>query len=234
MNSQPLSSRSTTDLAHACAQQASRRHTSTPEFDFCYELFRRAFASLPDNIAWQAILNQYQRLITHWLGQHATEDAVQDVFIRFWKSQQGAVFASRFSNIRTVMGYLKRCAVTVRIESGRAEEKRHKLAEKLSSLADEAQLVAAQTPASQTHAEIDFKQFVLSKLKDEREQAVFELTYYYNLTPREIQAERPDLFPNARTVYRVKENLLKRLHRDPEFRERRGQSSETRADDGGN
>ena len=56
-------------------------------------------------------------------------------------------------------------------------------------------------------------------LKDESEHAVFEGTYYYDLAPRDIQAERPDLFPDGRTVYRVKDRLLRRLRRDQKLRD---------------
>ena len=44
---------------------------------------------------------------------------------------------------------------------------------------------------------------------------MFDAIYRRGMPPREIQAERPDLFPDARNVYRVKENLVKRLQRDP-------------------
>ena len=220
MDPKRLDSCSTKDLARACAQQASRRRAPAREPAPCYELFCRAFAPSPDEDAWQAILNQYRRLVSHWLGQHASEDTIQDVFLRFWKAQQDAAssFTAHFSNIGAVMGYLKRCAVTVRIEAGREAERQHRLWERLRD-ASLVKLVLARAQAGREHTDSDYKQLMLSRLKDEKERAVFEGTYYYSLTPREIQAMRPDLFPDAKAVSRVKENLLKRLRRDRELEE---------------
>ena len=211
---------STEDLARACAQHSSRQRTPVCEPDPCYELFRRAFAPCPDDDAWQFILNQYWGLVSFWLGQHASEDTIQEVFLRLWKAQQGATppFATRFPTIRAVMGYLKRCAIAVRIEAWREEERRQLLWERLRD-ATRLELVLAHTWPDQAHASFDCKQLILARLKDEAERVVFELTYYYDLTPAEIQAERTDLFPDVRTVHRIKENLLKRLRRDRELRE---------------
>ncbi len=217
-NPDQLDSRSTKDLARACAQQSSRPHASEREPGPCYELLRRAFAHPPDDAAWQAILNQYHKLVFHWLGPHASDDAVQEVFLRFWKAQKSAspTFITRFPNIKAVMGYLKRCAATVRIEARREEERRRKLWERLQDVTlVEQVLMRAKT--NREHTDFDFKDLVQSKTQDEREHAVLELMYYHDLTSREVQAERPDLFPKVQVVYRVKENLLKRLRRDQEL-----------------
>lgn len=215
-----LDSRSIEDLARACAEQTSRPRAPAREPDPCYELFLRAFAPSPDGDAWQAILNQYWREIFLWLGRYASRDTVQEVLLRFWKAHQssGLSFATRFPNVGAVMSYLKKCAIAVRIEAWR-EEKRHcKVQERLRdvTLVD---LVLARTRPGQRHVDFDLKQSILSKLKDDQERVVFEGTFYYALPPREIQAERPDLFPDAQVVHRVKENLLKRLRRDQELGE---------------
>jgi DNA-directed RNA polymerase specialized sigma24 family protein len=220
MTTDPASSVSSSiaELARACARQSSRRRRPADESDPCYELFRRAFASPPDEDAWQAIVNQYGRLVLHWLGQHANDDTCQEVFIRFWKTQQaaGSTFISRFRNTSAVMGYLRQCAVTVRIDAGREEERLHKIREQVQ---DDAlvELIQACVSTTRGHADFDPKSFVQSNLKDERERVLFELMYRFDLAPREIHMERPSLFPETRTVYRVKENLLKRLRRTPEL-----------------
>jgi DNA-directed RNA polymerase specialized sigma24 family protein len=218
MNSDQFDVYSIEDLARACAKEASRRGTPARDSSPCYELFRRAFALPPDGSALQVILDQYSRLISHWLGQHNGEDAVQEVFLRFWKAQNTAdsPFVIRFPNISAVMGYLKQCALTVRLETWRKEERRRRLWHKLHDAA-RVKSVRERTHPDHSDAPFDYKQLVLSKLTDESERVVFELTYYYDLAPREIQAEMPDLFPDVRVIYRVKENLLKRLKRDREL-----------------
>jgi DNA-directed RNA polymerase specialized sigma subunit len=65
----------------------------------------------------------------------------------------------------------------------------------------------------------DLKAQIRSRLKDERERVVFELSYHYGLPPREIYERRPELFTDAKEVSRIKENLLKRLRRDKSLRE---------------
>jgi DNA-directed RNA polymerase specialized sigma24 family protein len=215
-----LDSYSVEDLARACAQRSSRsRAPAARGPDPCYELFRRALAHPPDDDAWQSILVQYHRQIRFWLGQYAADDTVQEVFLRFWKAQQTTTFsfASRFPGISAVMGYLKRCALTVRFEAWQEEEQRRLLWDRLHDAALVESILEFTRPGC-GHEAFDCRQLVLSRLTDEREQVVFELTYRYDLTPREIQAERPDLFPDVRTVHRAKENLLKRLKRDPELR----------------
>lgn len=221
-------------LAQACAEQASRRGMPASGFDPCYELFRRALALPPDESAWQAILGQYSRLISYWLGQHSSEDAIQEVFLRFWKTQHaaGSLFVARFPNISTVMGYLKRCALAVRFEAWREEERRCLLWDRLRDAALVESVLELMRP-DRGHESFDYRQLVLSRLVDEREHVVFELMYRYDLAPHEVQTERPDLFPDVRVVYRVKENLLKRLKRDRELR-RWWAARQHRADGGGN
>lgn len=209
---------STHDLAQACAQQASRPRASAHEPDACFELFCRAFGTPVDDAAWQAILSQYFRLVSFWLGQYANEDAVQEVFTRFWKAQQrtNLPFTARFANIKAIIAYLKLCAITVRIEVHRWEERQQVLMNRLREAAVTRAIIAG-SPALVEQIEPDLKELVLSKLKDERERVIFELTYRQGMLPAEIQARRPDLFPNTTAVSRAKENLLKRLGRDADL-----------------
>lgn len=224
---------STEDLARACAQQASRRQAPPCDLAPCYELFCRAFAAPPDSDAWQAIMAQYHKLVSFWLGQYADEDTTQEVFLRFWLTQQNASasFTSRFLDITFVLQYLKRCAIAVRIETWRVEEKQHKLFE---ALQDHALVELVTTSAQSMHrdTDTDLQQLVLSRLT-QSERIIFELTYYYALSPREIQVERPNLFQDVKTVHRIKENILKRLRRDPNLREWWTNCCEDDEDNGG-
>lgn len=203
------------DLANGCAQQTSRHHTPPRDFDPCYELFLRACASQCED-AWQAIIVQYRRLVLYWLGQHSSDDNCQEVFLRFWKRQQctETVFMTRFANTSAIVGFLKSCAATVRIECWRKEKRKQEVEERLRDIAQRASTHAL---PYRDDVGVDFKSLVLSRLKNDRERVLFELMYYYDLKPSDIQTERPDLFPNTQTVYRIKENLLKRLRRDAEL-----------------
>jgi DNA-directed RNA polymerase specialized sigma24 family protein len=219
MHVESLDSCSTQDLAQACAQSAGRQRASLHEPDPCYELFCRALAPLPDQGAWEAILNQYHRLVRLWLGQYAEDDTLQETFARFWRAQANTAesFTARFPNLKSVMGYLKSCALTVRFRAVRAEARRRRL---LEHLQDRAQTEMASAHLDQHESagrEQEFKAQVLARLKGERERVVFESTYHYELPPREIYERHPGLFANVREVSRVKENLLKRLRRDQDL-----------------
>ncbi len=218
MPAESLDTYTVQDLAQDCAKQAGHRQTSVDALDPCYELFRRALSSPPDQDAWTAIESQYRKLVLHWLDQYASEDYLQEVFLRFFQAQQNAPepFARRFVNTSAVMGYLKCCTAAVRIEAWRQEKRKRQLLEKLRDASLTDQILAHSRPTN-TQPYTHFEQLVASQLKDEKEQVVFELTYYHDLPPRDIQAERPDLFPDVHEVYRVKENLLKRLRRDQEL-----------------
>lgn len=225
---------STSSVARACAEQASRPSSPHGQADPCYELFRRAFCCPVDQDAWAAILVQYQRLIGLWLGRWISEDAVQDVFFRFWRAQQGAkgAFTCRFPNIRTVMGYLKRCAFAERFERDRAKKRQQQL---LDRLQDDARVLEVPLARSGPDPiEVHLRNMVRAKLKTDVERIVFELSYGYGLAPRDIYAMHAGLFSDVRAVCRVKENLIKRLRRDADIRAWLAVNPRSDAKDGGN
>jgi DNA-directed RNA polymerase specialized sigma24 family protein len=210
---------STASVAQACAEQTREERVSGTRADPCFELFKRAFSNPADQDAWQAILAKYERLIKAWLGGWDSEDAVQDVFLRFWRAQQGAggTFESRFPNIRAVMGYLQRCAFAERFERSRAYKREKLLLERLQGEPRVGEIVGALSGPDPSH--VGLRELLRGKLKTDFERIVFELSYVYGLAPRDIYAMRTDLFGSAQAVGRVKENLLKRLRRDKEIRE---------------
>lgn len=217
----PLDDHATKALAQDCADVASRRLSLPKERDPCFQLFVRALADPPNQQAWEAIVSQYYRLVALWLGKQASEDALQEVFLRFWRAQRhiDPPFSDRFPNQSAVMGYLKSCALTVRVEIGRQIERQQKLLRRLQEHWPADSLSLSLSPHAhldRIRQDIHLKQLIRSKINHPLEQVVFEMTYYYDLRPREIQALQPDLFPDAKAVSRIKENLLKRLRRDPD------------------
>lgn len=215
MENSPASNPSVTSLAHDCAVQTSRHQTLPPSSDPCYELFRRALIYPHNDAAWQALMWQYQRLVLRWLGPYADDDACQEVFIHFWKALRDSEtpLHARFPNTAAVLGYLKQCVFTVRTDLKREEERRIQVEEILRSAAL-ADLVWLRTRPDDADAETDLQQVIADHLKPPQEQTLFDLRYRYGLLPQEIQACRPDLFPDVQAVYRVQENLIKRLRRD--------------------
>ncbi|MBN1876705.1 MAG: hypothetical protein JXA33_20940 [Anaerolineae bacterium] len=205
-------------IVEACAHESSRVHSLEGKPSTCYELFRRACTPPFDNAAWQAVYDQYHRQVRLWLSQYASDDTVQETFLRFFQVQQNvdSPFPTRYADISAIIAYLKRCAIAVRIGTWREEDRQRVL-----MLAAYTGAIAPQGDCSPEtpHAVESFKVLVRTKLKDERERTVFELSYTHGLTPREIQAQHPALFPTVQDVYRARENMLKRLRRDAELRE---------------
>ncbi len=207
------------DLARLCGRHQSREVSRVYAIGHCYELFRRAVVER-DDAAWQAVISIYRRLVLYWLGPHADEDTLQEVFLRFWQlhRHRSPPFTTRFPNIGAVMGYLKQCAIAVRIEAGRAQERERRLWERVRRAAVLEAVVIIEAYETPQDDRPNIREAILSRVQSERERVVFEGTYHHGLAPREIQARWPDLFPTKQDVYRVKEKLLKRLRRDKELR----------------
>jgi DNA-directed RNA polymerase specialized sigma24 family protein len=210
---------SVSDLAHNCARQTSRRENPPRDLDSCYELFRRACAAVRDEDAWEAIIVQYGRLVRYWLGQYGDDDNCQEVFLRFWRRQEsaGSDFIAGFDGTRAIVGFLKVCTGTVRIECWRKEKREQDVQESIRDIVRE----------NLTHGQLrrgdpgsDFEDLVRSRLKNDQEKALVKLMYDCGLKPRDVLVESPTLFPDVDTVYRVKENLLRRLRRDAELQAR--------------
>lgn len=176
----------------------------------CYEIFRRACTPPRDELAWQALYDQYGRLVYKWLRPYAGEDTFQETFLRFFQAHEHATqpFTARYADLGSVLAYLKRCAVATRIAAWRVENRQRVLVDQI--IVDFTLLPEDSSPAQ---VDMPFRELVLSRLNDKTERLVFELTYFYNLAPREIQARFPELFPDVQTVYRIQENFLKRLRR---------------------
>src|SRR5690242_3394995 len=84
------------DLAQKCAQETNL-YFSHKEFDsrYCLEMFRRAICN-QDELAWKAVILQYEPLVVHWVDRwvsrhpdfslfnEETQDFVAQAFERFW------------------------------------------------------------------------------------------------------------------------------------------------------
>jgi DNA-directed RNA polymerase specialized sigma subunit len=57
----------------------------------------------------------------------------------------------------------------------------------------------------------------INSLEDEREKIVLEFAYVFDMSAKEILAQNPQYFSEVREIYRIKENILRRLRRNPPF-----------------
>jgi DNA-directed RNA polymerase specialized sigma24 family protein len=199
-----------------------------PNDTYSLELFRRAIFD-QDQAAWQAIYIEYQALVSFWIKQHshfdsAREEAtflVNEVFARFWYTVSLHKDKFQFNALAPLLSYLKACVHSAIEDEWRRQQRwpRDNL-----TWGKISEIFLADTPPSPEARAIGqvaveaLTRAIISRLQGEEEKVVAALSWTYGLRPSEIQARRPDLFPDVRRVYQVKRNILNRLQRDREFK----------------
>lgn len=205
----------TDELASQCREE-SRQSRWEPggESSPCWELFRRAITE-NDQQAWQALYDQYRRLVGKWAKGSSLklDDLVHEAFARFWQGVRNHDFARRFPTMKEVMSYLKRCAHTLSIDAARRSEYQQLVQQALTIEAS----VVSDSPDDMALEQVfsqELRAFLRDRMQDEDERVVLE-AYCKGLTPREIVEQYPNRFANARKVYSVRERIVSRLAEDP-------------------
>lgn len=210
-------------MASRC-QAETERFFQQQEYDprFCFELFRRAAGN--DQLAWERVYACYLPLVTGWVKRHSAypiSDETPDYFAnrafeRLWSALEQRGF-QRFENLASVLRYLQLCVHSVIIDHNRAAE------------LDEVQLEARHQEAANPSGEtlegslLDRSRrselwiYLESCLNDEQERTVVYCSFVLGLKPRQIEAQFQSLFDDVTDVYRVKQNVLARLQRDPQM-----------------
>lgn len=203
------------ELATRCREESNQsERESASGFSSCWELFRRAIVE-DDQQAWQALYDQYRRLVGKWAkgSDLKLDDLVNETFARFWQGVRHHDFVHRFPTMKEVMSYLKRCARTLSIDAARRREYQQSVRQALtieaSVTSDSPDDIALDQVFSQ-----ELRAYLRDQMRDEDERAVFE-AYCKGLKPREIVERYPDRFANARKVYCVRERIVSRLVEDP-------------------
>lgn len=208
-------------LAARCAQQTERFFRKQPAQDhFCFELLRRACV-LQNQEAWLYILIQYRPLVASWVQKHPSFPAcnedidffVNGTFARVarWCTPERFV---RFAGLPQWLLGLKAC-----LNSEIIDHQRHQATDARQAEWNE-ETVSLTTAALHVTVIDDLWraeawQLIKERLQTEQEFVLVEYDFFHGHKSREICALRPDLFPSIHDVYRVKDNLLRRLRRDP-------------------
>jgi DNA-directed RNA polymerase specialized sigma24 family protein len=217
------------ELARRCRQETQKYMGGHPHDDaYGLELFRRAIIH-HDQTAWKAIYAEYQALVTLWVQRHSRFESINEeatffvnaAFARFWHTASRHTARLQFNDLGGLLRYLRLCVYSVIEDECR---RRRRWPQDAPALDDLLEVMADGVPSpearaiSQMAAEA-LEQSVLSHLRGEEEEVIATLSWTYGLHPRQIQANRPDLFADVRRVYQVKRNILNRLLRDPEIRQ---------------
>lgn len=212
------------DLADWCAHQTElyfQHHSHDPRY--CFELFRRAIRER-DQSAWELICLQYQGLVAGWVRQHSRFEESGEEVQYFVNGAFGKIAISLtpdkfmgFSDIGSLLRYLKMCVHSVIIDYQRLAEQ-----ERFAPLEDASNEESSEpTPEEQTLDRSEQKALwdrINSRLQDEKERAVIYGSFVLDLKPQELYELFRNLFNDIDEIYRVKQNIISRLRRDPEFR----------------
>ncbi|MBN2004705.1 MAG: sigma-70 family RNA polymerase sigma factor [Anaerolineae bacterium] len=212
-----------TDIAHLCDQETGhffRRQSYDPRY--CFELFRRAIEKHSQH-AWEFVYTQYRSLVVKWVERHAAfstsgEEAqyfANRAFEKMWNALTPERFA-RFSSLKSLLRYLQMCAHSAILDHVRAAENAVADAQ-IENLATE--YVETDTPVERKALERlhrrEFWDQIDARLYNDKERQVMYGCFVLALKPREICDHFWGAFSDVNEVYRIKENVLARLRRDP-------------------
>ncbi len=218
-----VTSLSISSLSHLCRESTDRYFQQASHDDrICLELFRRAIED-QDQEAWHAIIDQYSDLVRYWVRSHNSFDSTdedQDYFLNrafdnFWRAfSRDPRKITRFSDIKSILQYLKLCAFTTVQEYVERQMRPRTLY--LSNKPIEA-IAVTSDPIGGLHDRMladAIWDHVVSSLKNDQERIVATQFFLYDVKPRHIYAEHKDTFSSIDQVRRVKGNLMARLRRD--------------------
>ena len=230
----PFEQLSLAGIAHRCAAETDaffRNHDYDPRY--CYELFRRAMVERADD-AYTCLYLQYEALVTSWVLRHSsfrtsgeeTQYFVNRAFDKLWSALTPQKF-DRFPDLKSLLRYLQMCVHSAVVDHARATA-RVPVVDSLEDQsgtqndADEPQHpdrapTAEESTLSASSSE-EFWRQIYQKLNNDRERLVVYASFSLGLKPRELCAQYGDQFANVRDVYRIKQNVLERLRRDPELK----------------
>lgn len=224
LNYLPTSERTTDEIANDCREASRTRCKDGARC--CFELFRRAFEQ-GDERAWDAIVLQYKGMVCKWIHKtasykydnEAAYDLTIDVFAKMWRtlSPDAARVTIRFPNTGAILGYLRRCTISVIHDELRRERRNCLTQMELTDYVLRPTLMATSKPVEKKLERREriasINVWIAENVSDPCERLLLKLTYEYGLPPREIVKQFSEQFPDVRTVKRVKDRILKRARR---------------------
>jgi hypothetical protein len=209
------------ELHHCCAAQTARFFRQQHHDDrYGFELFRRALVA-GDERAWEIIYTEYYPLVAKWVRTHPQFEAageevqyfVNGAFMGLSKACPPEKF-DRFSELAGLLSFLKSCVHTAIFNYCR------KPRPLTTAPPDESEPEAGPSPSEWVDDQLEREAlwgWVNARLRNEKERCVVEYYFGLDFKPREIYVRFPDLFRDVQEIHQVKQNLLERLRRDPEF-----------------
>ena len=215
-------------LMSRCVTESDRFYRGLPhDTRYSYELFRRALVE-SDQAAWEHLYQHYSGLVEGWIRRsgafvssgESSEFFVVGAFTKFWRAISSERFAS-FPTLASLLQYLQLCATSVVIDSVRAQSWSEVVPEEFIGPQHGPQHAPDEEALSRVDRE-EFWALIDDQLNGEIERIVIYSSFVLGMTPRAIFSRWGEHFSNINDVYNVKRNVLGRLSRSPNLRQRLG------------
>jgi hypothetical protein len=212
------------DLASLCAQETNL-YFKHQNYDtrYCFELFRRAIEER-SKAAWESICVQYQKLVTGWVIQHYAFAATREEAEYFVNGAFGKISGTltadkfgKFSDLGYLLRYLKMCVHSVIMDYNRTVDYTA-LYDWDEATEEESEDLSPEEQAIDHSDQQSLWELIRSRLHDDKERAVIEGSFVFDLKPQEIYEHFRGVFIDVDEVYRVKQNVISRLRRDSDLR----------------
>jgi hypothetical protein len=205
-------------LAAQCAQEAGAYLRGSCDSRFGYELFRRAIQEGTPG-AWDALVQIYTPFVAGWVARHphyAQAHETVDFFVNGAFARLAYYMtAEKFQlarDLAAILKYLKLCA------HSEIEEYVERL------------MISEQDPDQESPGEdrqphfsepdvdeMAFWQWIETRLHSTQERRVILGLFRLGLKPKELYNHFPNEFRDVCEIYRITENVLARLRRDPQM-----------------
>jgi hypothetical protein len=123
-----------------------------------------------------------------------------------------------FADLRQLLRYLQMCTGSVIIDAVRRLEQADQIALDETEHISHPEEVDVEDQVAANHQRTRFWAWLQTRLKDEQERTVMYGCFVLDMKPRELCDAHQQTFTTVADVYRIKQNVLERLRRDPEVR----------------
>jgi hypothetical protein len=210
---------SLSEVAARCAQETQRFYNKKAyDSRYCYDLFRRAINEGNDE-AWTQIYKQYEPQVVKWvrnssLFKESGEEVqyfVNRAFERLSRSLTADKFSNGFSKLEAILLVLKKsaaCAVIDHVRKFKIDQLTVNIEDFESGRLDAFEGVEATTPWK----------IIQPLLKNKREKLAFMCLFKWDMKANEIAEKYPEIFSSSKEIYRIRENVMKRLRRNADLK----------------
>jgi hypothetical protein len=210
-------------LAGRCAEETERFFSKqASQNDYCFEVLRRAIV-LHSQAAWGCIHAQYRALVAGWVQKHSVF-AVCDEEVDFFANGAFARFErwctperfARMGGLPQLLAALKACIHSEIMDYQRQHGALvvHNPLNEESEESSGVTAVAPHTTIIDLETRADFWRLIKERLQTQQENVLVEYDFVLGYKAREILVLRPDIFTDIQDIYRVRDNLIRRLRRD--------------------